>query len=52
MVGTFYRCPDPSSPPFVEIGANSVVGLSAVLSPHVIERDRLAQADRHVEKDG
>ncbi len=20
MVGTFYRCPDPSSPPFVEIG--------------------------------
>lgn len=29
-------------PPFVEIGANSVVGLSAVLCPHVIEGDRLA----------
>jgi acetyltransferase-like isoleucine patch superfamily enzyme len=29
-------------PPFVEIGENSVVGLSAVLCPHVIEGERLA----------
>lgn len=29
-------------PPFVEIGSNSVVGLSATLVPHVIEGDRLA----------
>ena len=29
-------------PPFVEIGDNSVVGLYAVLIPHVIEGDRLA----------
>jgi acetyltransferase-like isoleucine patch superfamily enzyme len=29
-------------PPFVEIGANSVVGQSALLVPHVIEGDRLA----------
>ena len=29
-------------PPFVRIGANSVVGLSAILCPHVIEGERLA----------
>lgn len=29
-------------PLFVEIGANSVVGLSAILCPHVIEGERLA----------
>lgn len=29
-------------PPFVSIGANSVVGLSAILCPHVIEGERLA----------
>ncbi|MCU0871350.1 MAG: hypothetical protein MUE50_03315 [Pirellulaceae bacterium] len=29
-------------PPFVTIGANSVVGLSAILCPHVIEGQRLA----------
>ncbi len=29
-------------PPFIEIGANSVVGQSALLIPHVIEGDKLA----------
>lgn len=29
-------------PPFIEVGANSVIGQSALLIPHVIEGDRLA----------
>lgn len=57
MVGTFYRAPSPSSPPFVEVGAHVKVGdviciVEAMKMMNQIEADQAGVIEEILTEDG